>query len=291
MTRASHLASGYKVSPVLNKTTDVPSVRALKSAFFCWQGSFLLLAVIAHTSPREDTNQALFQADNFRLKLSNMSQLNQCLQTFKVFWEISWKELSPVAGKPGGPGCPAGPCGPAGPMGPTLPGSPFTPWHTMKTIVKSVRIFCCILFYIKNSNLSVQVDNMSIKIQREIRQEIKQIEYGIYIIYFFILHGYTMWRIIMSLTFSASLLLKFVGMCNVFSLQNMCRFCSNCSLTRVNGGTNLLLFSVNVPHKLIDSSPVCLSCRVGLWAPCFLRFQVLPLDPFRPAQQIRSTEY
>lgn len=180
MTRASHFASGYKVSPVLNKTTHVPSETALKCAFFCWQGSFLLLTVIAHTYPGEETNQALFQADNFLLKPSNMSKLNQCLQAFKVLWEISWKELSPVAGKPGGPGCPAGPCGPAGPMGPTLPGSPFMPWHTMKTIVKPVRTFFCILFYIKNSNLSVQVDKNSKGNTINLIWEINWIEYIFY---------------------------------------------------------------------------------------------------------------
>lgn len=35
------------------------------------------------------------------------------------------------------------------------------------------------------------------------------------------------------------------------------------------------------------ASPACLSSLVGLWVLGFLRFQVLPLDPFHPAQQIR----
>lgn len=34
-----------------------------------------------------------------------------------------------------------------------------------------------------------------------------------------------------------------------------------------------------------ENSPVCLSFLVGLWVLCFLRFQVHPLDPFRPAQR------
>lgn len=33
------------------------------------------------------------------------------------------------------------------------------------------------------------------------------------------------------------------------------------------------------------ASPACLSFLVGLWVLYFLRFQVLPLDPFHPAQK------
>lgn len=36
---------------------------------------------------------------------------------------------------------------------------------------------------------------------------------------------------------------------------------------------------------MTGASPACLSFLVGLWVLDFLQFQVLPLDPFHPAQQ------
>lgn len=44
-------------------------------------------------------------------------------------------------------------------------------------------------------------------------------------------------------------------------------------------------------HMSTDSSPACLSSLVGQWVLCFLRSQVLLLDPFHPAQQIRLTQH